>query len=228
MFPKGNDPLTGVLLNTSGGVTGGDRLAVSLEVAPGAALALTTQAAERIYRASEGVARTRNRLTVAPGARLDWVPQETILFDGAALDRRLQAEVAPGGRLFLAEAVVFGRKLSGERLDRVTFTDRIQVTRDGVPLLTDATRIDGADTLARPGVAAGAGAMATLVVVDEAAAALVAPLRAALGEAGGVSAPRAGLLVARVLAEDGYALRAALAGAMSLLAGSPLPPSWRL
>ena len=218
----------GVLLNTSGGITGGDRLEIVAEAATGSALSLTTQAAERIYRAAEGSARIETRLTVAPGARLDWVPQETILFDGCAMDRRLEVEVARGGRALLSEAVVFGRRLSGERLTRVAVRDRIAVTQDGAPLLTDVTRWDGCGALARAGVVNGAGAMATLVLVAEEAEALLAPLRAALGPEGGASLPRPGLLVARLLADDGWAVRRRLARALPMLAGSELPANWRM
>ena len=228
LFPAGNDPLVGVLLNTSGGITGGDRLASAVEVATGAALSLTTQAAERIYRSSGDAARVETRLTVADGARLDWLPQETILFDRAALDRRLVADVAGTGRLLVGEALVFGRRLSGERVEAIDLCDRVVLRRDGVPLATDVLRLASARALARPGALSGAGAMATLWQVAPEAGVRLDAVRAALGPSGGASVPRPGLLVARILAEDGFALRATLARVLPLLAGSDLPQSWRL
>ncbi|TNF59797.1 MAG: hypothetical protein EP307_09645, partial [Rhodobacteraceae bacterium] len=94
LFPRtGEDALTGVLLNTAGGITGGDRFDAGLQAGAGTALTVTTQAAERAYRAQPGTTgRVTNRLAAGPGARLDWLPQETILFDGAALTRRTGIE----------------------------------------------------------------------------------------------------------------------------------------
>ena len=228
LFPKGNDPLVGVLLNTSGGITGGDRLSTAIEVASGGALSLTTQAAERIYRAADGRARVETRLSVAPGAKLDWLPQETILFDRAALDRRLEAEVSGDAHLLVGEALVFGRRLSGERLDRIDLRDRIAIRRDGAPLLTDVFRLDAAGPMAGPGTLAGAGAMATLVLAAPDACARLDAVRAELGPDGGASAPRDGVLAVRLLAPDGFELRARLARLLPLLAGSALPPNWRI
>src|SRR6185369_416671 len=110
-------------LNTAGGVTGGDRLSFAVSVGPRASGVATTQAAERIYRRSDGVARIDTTLTVAEGASLDWLPQETILFDRSALKRTLTADVHPTGRLLAVEAILLGRTAMGEQIRNATLAD---------------------------------------------------------------------------------------------------------
>jgi urease accessory protein len=102
-----------VFLNTAGGLTGGDRLDYAVDLAGGHVVA-TTQTAERAYRSAAGVAEVTTRLTLAPGRTLHWLPQEVILFDGAALDRRLEVEMAGDATLILLETLVLGRAAMGE------------------------------------------------------------------------------------------------------------------
>ena len=106
------------MLTTSGGVTDGDSLKMAIEVGPGAAAVATTQAAEKIYRAAKGGGHCAIDVAVrvAEGAALEWLPQETIVFEGARLKRRTVAEVEPGGALLACEMVVLGRAASGETL----------------------------------------------------------------------------------------------------------------
>ncbi|MBB3711946.1 urease accessory protein [Limimaricola variabilis] len=230
LFPR-KPHVEAVILNTSGGATGGDRLEITAHAHTGAHLRLTTQAAERAYRSSGGpAARIRNRLTVAAEARLDWLPQETILYRGCDLDRKLTLDLAPGGRALLVEPVIFGRTAMGERLDAARFRDRIEITRAGAPLYLDAIRLSGdvAAHLARPAVADGAGAMACVILATPEAEAHLAAIRALLPETGGASLVAPDLLVMRLLAEDGFALRQTLLPVLDLLTGRTLPASWRL
>ena len=231
LFPRRAGVVEAVTLNTSGGATGGDSLAIEAEAGPGAHLRLTTQAAERAYLSSGGpAAEIRNRLTIAPGARLDWLPQETILYEGCDLDRRLTLDLAPGARALIVEPVIFGRAAMGERLRDARFRDRIEIRRDGMPLYLDAQRFSGDVTahLARPAVASGAGAMAGLIFAAPSAEAHLAPIRAALPATAGASLRAPDLLVLRLLAEDGFALRAALLPVLDRLTDGTLPASWRL
>ncbi|THD66132.1 urease accessory protein UreD, partial [Phenylobacterium sp.] len=101
--------LEAVAINTSGGLTGGDRMAWRARAEAGASLTLTTQACEKVYRARDGHAAVSVGLDVGPGARIDWLPQETILFDAADLSRTLEADLAAGATLLVVEAVVLGR-----------------------------------------------------------------------------------------------------------------------
>ncbi len=231
LFPRRAGVVEAVVLNTSGGATGGDSLAIEAEAQAGAHLRLTSQAAERAYRSSGGpAARIRNRLAVADGARLDWLPQETILYEGCDLDRRLTLDLAAGARALIVEPVIFGRAAMGERLRDARFRDRIEIRRDGAPLYIDAQRFAGDVTahLARPAVAAGAAAMAGVVFAAPEAEAHLAPLRAALPDSAGATLIMPDLLVLRLLAADGFALRAALLPVLDRLTDGTLPASWRL
>lgn len=221
--------LEAVLINSSGGLTGGDRMEWAAEVAGGARLTLSTQACEKVYRARDGVAEQRVALTVGEGARLDWLPQETILFDGGALARTLEADLAEGARLLAVEAVILGRTAMDETVRLGALHDRWRIRREGRLIFADDLRLDGpiADLAAKAPILAGGRAFASLLLVADDAQRLLPPLRAALGHHGGASAFD-GKLFARVTAPDGFALRQALLPALEILRdGAPLPRIWR-
>ena len=126
-----------VLINSSGGLTGGDRLQQAFAVEEGAALTLTTQACERVYRAASDHAGVATRLVAGSGSALQWLPQETILFDGGAVRRTLDVDSAPDARLLLAESVILGRRMMGETVRTGLFRDRWRVRRDGRLVFAD-------------------------------------------------------------------------------------------
>ena len=230
LFPRPiGSTLEAILINTAGGITGGDRFSTSLEVGAASHLSVTTQAAERVYRAQPGeIAQVRTRAQVAAGARLDWLPQETILYNGASLHRKLRVDLAPSARLLLLEPLVFGRAAMGETLSDIRFRDRIEITREGAPLYTDALAFwgDASAQLARPGVADGAGALASLVLVAPEAEAHLDALRALMPATGGVSLIRPDLLAMRLLAPDSHALRQVLVPVLTRLTDNAIPRSW--
>lgn len=232
LFPHGaGDPMEAVVLNTAGGLTGGDRMRLSLAAEAGARLVVTSQAAERAYRALGGqVARVDVRIAAGPGARVDWLPQETILYDGARLARRLRVDLEGDARFLAVEALVFGRAAMGERVGALSFADRWEIRRDGRLVMADAVRIEGdaAALMARAGAGGGAGAVATLVLCARDAEASLEVVRAALGEAGAASLVRPGVVVARAVAPDSFLLRKALVPAIEGVTGTGLPRVWRL
>ena len=222
--------LEAVLINTAGGLTGGDRLAWTAEAGPGAALTLTTPACEKVYRARDGRAETTVSLVLGAGARLDWLPQETILFDAGALSRRLEADLAPDARLLVVESVVLGRTAMGETVRLGELRDRWRIRRDGRLLFADDLAFTGAvaDLADRAPTLAGGRAFASLLLVAPDAERFLPPLRQAIGEAGGASAFE-GKLFCRIAAADGLALRRALLPALHVLQdGEPCPRVWRL
>jgi urease accessory protein len=158
-----------VTLNTSGGIAGGDALASSFQVQAGARATIASQAAERFYRASHSSlpASVRTRIEVDAGGAAEWLPQETILFDRCALNRRLQVELADDAWFLGVESLVFGRAAMGETVAHASLRDLIEVRRGGRMVLHDAVRLEGevAATLRRPAIADGARAVATLVHV---------------------------------------------------------------
>ena len=233
-FPHPAGWLEAVTLNSSGGVAGGDALAATFGVGAGACATFTAQAAERFYRAraADAPARLRTRIVVAEGAAAEWLPQEAILFDGAALDRRLEVDLAPDAWFLGIESLVFGRAAMGERVRALLLADTIRVRRDGRLLLHDAIRLDGdaAAVLARPATAGGGSAVATLVLVAPEAEGRLDALREAWAGAAAESGASAwnGMLVGRLVAADGAPLRAALlAGLAALRGGRPMPRVWQ-
>ena len=232
LFPRAHGAaLDAVLLNTAGGLTGGDRMRIDTRVDEGARLSLSTQAAERAYRAAgEAPARAETRLTVAAGGRVDWLPQETILFDGTRLERRLTVELGEEATALLVEPLLFGRLARGEEVRGGMFADRWEVRRDGRLLFADRLRIGGdmAGTLDRMAVAGGGRAMASVVLAGSGAEAHLAAVRGMLPRTGGASLIEDSLLLVRMLAPDGFTLRQALLPIIQRLAGGPLPRVWTL
>lgn len=234
---------TGVLLTTTGGLTGGDVIQCRFSAGPGARVRLTTQAAEKIYRAraDDPPATVEAELHVAAGAWLEWVPQEAILFDRCALRRKTTLHVHPEGRTLAAEMVILGRLARGERWAEGLLDDRWAVYVGGALRWLDALRLDGGALLDHPQAFAGARALATAIYSGADAAerrpALREALRGALdvreGAFGGLTAVN-GLLIARLMGPDAAAVRAALADylatARALLADLPeaMPRVWNI
>lgn len=220
------DPLEAITVNTSGGLTGGDRLGWDVHVEASASASVTGQACERLYRAPEGVARVTVDLRVEEGATLLWWPQETILFDHCALERELDAVVAASGRLLVVEAFLFGRAAMGERMERANLRDRWTIRRpDGALVHAERLRIEGEADLRGPAAMGGAGAAASLLLVAPDAERHLAKTRAILGPHGAASC-WGGRLLARITAPGGYALRRRLVPLAALLAGRPVPRGW--
>lgn len=232
LFPRGHGAaMTGVLLNTAGGLTGGDRFDVAATAGTGSHLVMTTQAAERAYRAQPGeVADLATRLTLAADSRLDWLPQETLLYEGSALRRSLRIDMAGTARLLLCGPLVLGRAAMGEAPRNLFFADRIDLHRDGRLLWADRVRLEGDATARMAGTATGGGcgAMATVLLAATDADRLLDPARALMPATGGVSLVRDGLLAARLLAPDSFELRKTLFPLLELFGGGPLPRTWMI
>lgn len=230
LFPKvrGN-ALDAVFLNTAGGLTGGDRMTIAAEVAADAHLVMSSQAAERGYRAQpDEVAQVDLRLRAAAGGRIDWLPQETILFDQAAISRRMHVELTGDASALLVEPVILGRRAMGETVRQVFFQDQWRVWRDGRLVFADAVRLagDAAALMAGNAVGQGASAMATILLAGPSAPERAA--RISLQGSSGASLIADDLLLVRLLAEDGFALRAQMIPVITALADVPVPRVWRL
>lgn len=228
-FPSPEDDgLSGVFINTAGGVAGGDRFDIDISVAAAARLTLTTAAAEKVYRAPGAAAQLNIALKAGAGAHLSWLPQETILFDRARVQRRFDIELDEAASLLLCEIVVFGRTAMGECMEQGEFVDRWRLRQGGKLVFAETIRLDGniGAKLARSAVANGGAAIGTALIVpgDEA---LVERIRQAsdsfCGEVG-ISAWN-GFAIARFCAQDAARLRADM---MAVLArsGAALPRLW--
>jgi len=228
--PEPGEPPLAVLITTSGGVTGGDSLKMAIDVGPGASAVATTQAAEKIYRAAKGAGPCAIDVAVGvqEGAALDWLPQETIVFQGARLRRRTVADVAPGGALLACEMVVLGRAASGERFQSGLLLDSWSVRRAGRLVWTDALKVEG-ETPQGAGFGA-ANALATVIGVWDEPQAHFEKARALLEAPGGVHAGVTlvnGVMVARLLGEAS-AVRAAAVRFLTDFRGRRLPRVWHV
>ena len=226
------DPLEAVLINTAGGLTGGDRVAWRVEAEAGARVSVTTQACEKVYRAAAGRAEVDVALTAGDGARIAWLPQETIVFDRSAFARRLDVDLGEDAEALLLEATVFGRLAMGEAVRQADFRDRWRVRRQGRLIHAEDFAIgpETAATLGLGAVTAGGIAVATLLLVAPDAEERLAAVRGIIGEDGGASAwsvAGTGKLLARLVAGDGYRLRQRLVPLIGLLNGQAgLPRIW--
>lgn len=230
--PEPGEPPLAALVNTAGGLAGGDALRFEAVLEAGACATLTTPAAEKLYRSLGPDTRVRTTLRLGPGSVLEWLPQETILFDGARLHRGLDLALEPQARLLAAEMLVFGRTARGETFSRGFLHDGWRLRRNGVLRWADALRLEdpGAAGADRFGLN-GAGALATLVYAADGAEALLPVLRDSCGAFGAATLPRPGVLLARWLG-PATPLRAAVGGAItamrSVALGLParLPRLW--
>jgi urease accessory protein len=226
--PEG-EGLSGVFVNTAGGVAGGDRFDIEIAAGDGAHLTLTTAAAEKVYRATAKPAELAISLKVAAGARLAWLPQETILFDRAKVSRRIDIDLAEGASLLLCEIVVFGRAAMGETMRQGEFVDRWRVRVGGRLAFAETVRLDGdiGEKLARPAVAKGGAAIGTALIVpgDETLVTRIRELQESFGGEVGLSAWN-GFAMARFCAQDAARLRADMMAVLGRAAAGVLPRLW--
>jgi urease accessory protein len=222
-----------VFLNTSGGLTGGDRLAFVIEVPASGRVTGTTQTAERVYRAGEGRARIDVAARVGAGGHLDWLPQETILFDRSAAIRRTVIDLDPGASVLAVETLVLGRAAMGETVRAVDFRDTRLIRRAGRPVHLEPLHL-GTDRLGpRAALLASARAAASVVLIAPGAADALDPVRAILTEPGvsaAASAPEThdgARLTVRLMAAEAWPLRRQLVRLLTLLRRAPPPRVWQ-
>ena len=229
-FPDSTEMMQAVIVNTGGGMTGGDHLTIDVICEEGSAAAISTPAAEKIYRAIDDPARVEVVIRVAAGATCHWMPQETILFDSAGLKRSLDVRLEKGARFLLAESVLFGREAMGEVLKAGLFRDRWRIAREGRLIYAEDVRLEGAITehLAQKATGDGARAMATAILVSDEAEALLDAARETFATCRCEVAATAmkGLLIARFLGKESGPLRADFMHYLQWLRGKPLSGLW--
>ncbi len=216
-----------ILINTAGGIAGGDRYDVALETEPASRLTVTSQAAERVYRSLGPAARFTGRHRVHANSSLFWLPQETILFDGAALHRSIHVDLDETCRFLGLEATILGRRESGETVRSVEFREDWSIRRDGKLAHAERFRITGEPRRSAAALG-GSGAFATLILMSAEAEGMLPNVLPLLNETSGVSAWN-GKLVARLAATDGFQLRKLLLRLLPILVPpADLPRLWLL
>lgn len=235
-FPRVGGAPEAVLVNTAGGIACGDVFEVALDLAPGSDLVFTTTAAEKIYRSDGPESRIDNIVRLGEGARLAWLPQETILFDQARLRRRFEVDLASGAALLAVEIVAFGRAARHERIAGGLFSDAWRVRQGGRLVYADTARLDGAisDLLDRAAIGGGARAAATLLDASPDAEGRLEEARALLGrldrpEEGieAVASAWNGHLALRMMGRAVGPLRERAARFVAAYRGLPMPRVWQ-
>ena len=221
--------LSGVFVNTAGGIAGGDRFEIDIRAGEGARLVLTTAAAEKVYRAPGPAAELNIALKAEQGAHLFWLPQETILFDRARIVRRIDIDLAEDASLLLCEIVVFGRAAMGEKMRHGEFVDRWRLRRGGRLVFAETIRLDGdiGAKLARPAIAGGGAAIGTALIVpgDEAIVERIREASDTFGGEVGISSWN-GFAMARFCAQDAARLRADMTTVLGRASPAALPRLW--
>jgi len=221
--------LEGVIVNTSGGMAGGDRFELDMTVGPQARLLVTSAAAEKVYRTLDTESTIAAGLRVEAGGELTWLPQETILFDRARLRRAIEVDLAADARLILVEAVVFGRSGMGETVAEGLLLDRRRVRRQGRLLHAETLRLEGdvAAKLGQGAIANGGAAVASILTVPGDDATITAAREAGQHCRGEIGASAwNGLAVIRLVAPHGAELRHDLAQVLAAVRTAPQPRLW--
>lgn len=233
--PRRADALEIAIINTGGGVAGGDRVAVDIMAGPDADAVVATPAAERIYRAAtDAAARYDVSLTLADGCEIAWLPQETIVFDRARLKRSITAHLASTARLVMIETVVFGRLARSETLTNALFHDDWRIRRDGRLVFADSVRLSGDvdQQLASPFVAGGHRVLTTILVAAPEAEDRLETVRAALARMnhdlrGDIAASAFdGVLLVRALTPQSHLARRIVETLVPVLCRGPVPRVW--
>jgi urease accessory protein len=157
------------LLHPPGGVVGGDRLRIGVDVAAGARALITTPGAAKYYRSAGATAVQEQHLRIAAGGLLEWLPHENILFAGARLRSRTRVDLSGGARFIGWDVHSLGRPVIEERFDRGSADLRWGLFRDGRPLLLERLRLGSACDLSGPSVLRGFPVSATLIATGAAA-----------------------------------------------------------
>lgn len=230
-LPKGA-PDEAIFLNTSGGLTGGDRVSFNLELGTGLNFTATTQTAERAYASTGSAAELRVTLSVGAGSRLAWLPQETILYQNSHLRRITDIHLAQGATALTCEMVILGRHAMREVPDNLVLQDMRRIHVAGRLVWSEAIRL-GPETIHRQRGAALLGdarCFATLVMIgpgaEDAARALSPDLHAPDCET--ALSVWDGRLVLRIAAGHSWPLRCQIARILSRLRGKALPRVWQM
>lgn len=224
-----SDHMEAVLINSSGGMTGGDLLEWQAQTTENTKLTITTQASEKIYASvDEATGRVQTDLTVAPNSRINWLPQETIIYNEARFSRCLNVEMDKTSELLMVEPMIFGRQAMGEVVTNGRVKDRWRIRQNGKLIHAEDFSIFGdiQNTLQDKAVADGNRAFATLLLVAPNAESFLTPVRELLGASAAASFWN-GKLIVRLLAGDGYELRNQLLPVINILNdGQALPKVW--
>ena len=229
LMPKNHSDIPEVvLINTAGGITGGDKLSVTVELKERVRATVTTQTAERVYKAGHDLGKVEVQLNLKQDSFLDWLPQETILFDKSALKRKITVNMHKTSKLFMVESIILGRSAMGETLTNNLFVDHWRILQENKLVYTESLKLSNASELSGLATLGENKALATLLYVAPNAEEKVQHMRALLEQCDLVSAASAwdGKLVTRLITDSPQRLRAALIFIISEFRKKQLPRVW--
>lgn len=233
MLPRVPGPVPEIVfLNTSGGLTGGDRISYDLTLGAGCRAIATSQTAERAYASTGAPASLSFAADVGTGGRLDWLPQELLLYEDSHLIRQTTVDLAEAATVLMVETVVLGRHAMGEAPLRARLTDRRLVRRSGRTVWAETLRLTP-DWLATAGVPALLGparAFSVIALIGPGAETAAPRIRACLTEPGCEAAVSGwdGKCITRIIAREGWPLRRQVARCLAVLRDAPLPRAWQM
>jgi urease accessory protein len=209
LYPEGASICHHVLVHPPGGIVGGDELAIEVDVGPGAHAVISTPGATRFYRSAGPAARQEASLSVAAGARLEWLPLETIAYPGCRAENRVTLALAPGAETIGWDLLALGLPASDAAFDHGEFTQHLhwpgrwlehgRLAGSDRRLLASPLGLAGHSVMATAWFAAGDGgdaarSVALLDVARETLDGIEGALQAA-------TTPAPGLVLVRLLAE---------------------------
>lgn len=234
-FPKTHGKFAeAVLINTAGGLTGGDQLDWSLKLDSDTNAVFTTQACEKIYQSSRGIAQVSTQIVIGENATCHWLPQETIIYDESGLSRMLDIQLAASSRLIAFEAIMLGREAMGENISQCFFKDRWRIFRDGKLIIADNVKLEGDIALIEKNRALMADhkVFATLVYCgpedDEQLQSIASELTKITQDKFIASSAFNGKIIARFLSRNTYEMRENLIPVLKQLSRNELPRVWRI
>ena len=225
------------LINPAGGLTGGDVVCVDATAGSGAHLVISTAAAERVYRSSGQAVQVNCRLAARAQATLEWLPQQTIFYEGCRFARSMDIEVHPSARVTVLEAIALGRPARGERLENASIRDNWRVSCGGRLVLAESLRLLGnvSRLVERRAVGNGALAAATLVHIGPGSDHELKRVRSCLDSSASAAGSTPvfcgataidGAIIARWLASDAMSLLTSLRSFLAHFRGKPAPRGW--
>ena len=231
LFPRRANGLECIIINTSGGLTGGDEFSNSIKCEDQSNITVTTQGCERIYKSGDGSAAiVENKIELKNAACIRWLPQETIFFDHGRITRKLKVNLSSEAEALIVEPVIFGRIAMGETDISGYFDDKIEVCVDDKIAFLDKTRLSGniSEILKRQAVADGSTATAIIIFKSKKAKSFLKNFKDRLNNQSGASLISEDFLVARFIAPTGYELRQMLVPIITEITDKNLPKTWRL
>ena len=147
LYPEGDAVCHTIVLHPPGGIAGGDRLAITVDLQADANALLTTPGATKWYRSAILEAAQGVEIAVAAGAVCEWLPQENIFFNAANARNAITVSLEPGAVFCGWDVMCLGRTASGERFKLGSVRQRLRVTRAGHPLFEELGTIEGGGAL---------------------------------------------------------------------------------